>query len=115
MGQWRRGGDFMLDIRLFREQPDTVKKGLQRTGADPGAVDAVRGLDERVRSLKTEAETKKAELNAANKMMGKVSLEEREAKRAELRSLGDSIKTLDEQRVELENQLHSLLLEIPNL
>ena len=36
----------MLDIRLFREQPDTVKRGLQRTGTDPGVVDSVRDLDE---------------------------------------------------------------------
>ena len=105
----------MLDIRLFRDQPDFVRAGLEKAHADPSQVEEVRSLDERVRSLKTEAEAKKAELNAANKLMGKASPEERETKRAELRALGDSIKGLDEQRDELEKRLHALLLEIPNL
>lgn len=105
----------MLDIRLFREQPEFVKAGLERVGADAADVDRVRDLDERVRALKTEAETKKAELNAANKTMGKASPEEREIKRAELRALGDSISELDAQRAEVERELQTLLLNIPNL
>jgi len=105
----------MLDIRLFREQPDVVKAGLIKAHADPSAVDRVRDLDERVRALKTEAESKKAELNAANKSMGSISGEERDARRAELRAAGDSIKDLDAQRSDLEKDLHKLLLEIPNL
>lgn len=105
----------MLDIRLFREQPELVKAGLTKAGANAALVDAVREMDERVRSIKTEAEAKKAELNAANKLMGKVSAEEREAKRADLRNLGDAIKELDDVRAEVEARLNALLLEIPNL
>ncbi|HZT44098.1 MAG TPA: serine--tRNA ligase [Chthonomonadaceae bacterium] len=105
----------MLDIRLFREQPEFVKEGLRRAGSDPEDVDRVRELDERVRLLKTEAEARKAELNAASKEMGKVPPEAREAKRAELRDLGDRIREMDEQRAEVERTLQNLLLEIPNL
>ncbi|HLK59896.1 MAG TPA: serine--tRNA ligase [Chthonomonadaceae bacterium] len=105
----------MLDIRLFREQPDVVKAGLEKVGTDPAVVDRVRALDESVRALKTEAETKKAELNVANKAMGKVSPEERETKRAELRALGDVIKEVDERRETAETALNRLMLEIPNL
>ncbi|HLV79230.1 MAG TPA: serine--tRNA ligase [Chthonomonadaceae bacterium] len=105
----------MLDIRLFREQPELVKEGLRRAGADPEDVDRVRALDERVRQLKTEAEAKKAALNAASKEMGKILPEAREAKRAELRNLGDRIREMDEQRAEVERALQNLLLEIPNL
>jgi seryl-tRNA synthetase len=105
----------MLDIRLFREQPEFVRDGFRRAGADVLLVDRVRDLDERVRALKTEAETKKAELNVANRAMGKASPEERETRRAELRSLGDRIKELDEQRIVVEQELQALMLQIPNL
>src|SRR5262249_33696532 len=105
----------MLDIRLFREQPDMLKHGLQRMKVDPQEVDRVRELDERVRALKTEAETKKAEMNAASKALGKASPEEREAKRAELRALGDSINEADKLRGEVERALNDLLLQMPNL
>ena len=59
----------MLDIRLFRDQPDFVRAGLEKAHANPSVVDEVRGLDERVRSLKTEAEAKKAEAAGADVMI----------------------------------------------
>jgi seryl-tRNA synthetase len=105
----------MLDIRLFREQPELVRAGLEKAHADASAVDEVRELDDRVRALKTEAEAKKAELNVANKAMGKMSPEERDSKRADLRTAGDAIADLDAQRSDAERRLHALLLEIPNL
>ncbi len=105
----------MLDLRLFREQPEVVKAGLEKIGEDADYVDRVRGMDERVRALKTDAETRKAELNVVNKAMGKASPEERETKRAELRGLGDAINATDAQRAALELELQTMLLSIPNL
>jgi seryl-tRNA synthetase len=107
----------MLDIRLIREQPDFIKAGLAKMGVPPEDVDRLRELDERVRVLKTEAETRKAELNAASKAMGAkgITQEERDAKRAELRALGDQINAIDAQRSEVEQVLHGLLLETPNI
>src|SRR5579872_4659044 len=105
----------MLDIRLFREQPEFVRAGLQKARANAAMVDEVRALDERVRSLKTDAEARKAAMNAASKEMGRLSPEERDAKRAELRAVGDAIRDLDAERSEEEARLHRLLLEIPNL
>ncbi len=105
----------MLDIRLFREQPELVREGLQKVGVDTAIVDEIRSLDERVRASKTEVEAMKAILNTANKAMGKATPEERETKRAELRAVGDSISGLDAQRSETERFLQQRLLEIPNL
>jgi seryl-tRNA synthetase len=107
----------MLDIRLIREQPDFIKAGLAKMGVPPEDVDRLRELDERVRALKTEAETSKAELNAASKAMGAkgITPAERDAKRAELRALGDRISEMDAQRSEVEQTLNSLLLEIANI
>ena len=109
----------MLDIRLFREQPDFVKAGLEKNGVDPNTVDRVRSLDEQVRALKTSAESLKAELNAANKALGPLmktlASEERDSRRAELRAVGDRITSADARRATVETELQNLLLEIPNL
>jgi seryl-tRNA synthetase len=105
----------MLDIRLFREQPDLLIVGLGKMGVPASEIELIRQLDERVRALKTEAEGLKAELNVANKSMGKASPEERETRRAELRLLSDRIGALDVERAELEQTLQSRLLEIPNV
>src|SRR5580700_8586446 len=109
----------MLDIRLFREQPDYVKAGLEKAGTDPSVVDRVRALDEQVRALKTSSESLKAELNAANKALGPLMKtmepQARDAKRAELRAVGDRITVQDAERSAAEAELQDLLAGIPNL
>ncbi len=105
----------MLDIRLFREQPDLVRAGFEKMGVRAEEVDAIRALDEQVRALKTDAETKKAAMNVASKAMGKATPEVREEKRAELRALGDEIALLDTKRTEVERELQDRLLRVPNL
>lgn len=105
----------MLDIRLFREKPELVRAGFARMGTPVEQVDEIRELDERLRALKTETETKKADMNTASKAMGKASPAERELKRAELRTLGDSIGEIDALRDVVERELHDRLLRVPNL
>lgn len=105
----------MLDIRLFRENPERVTSGLAKMKVAATEVTRVRELDERIRSVKTEAETLKADLNAASKALGKMSPDERETRRVELRALGDEINGLDMRRIEMEAELHKILLELPNL
>lgn len=105
----------MLDIRLIREQPEKVIAGLGRMGVPREEIEAIRALDARVRALKTEVEQKRHELNAASKVLGRLSPEEREQRRAELRQLGDAIEALDAQREELERQLHQRMLLLPNI
>ena len=107
----------MLDIRLFREQLDEVKRGFTRMGFDTAEADRIVGMDESVRALKTEAETMQAELNAASKLMGAkgITPEERDAKRAELRALGDKISEVNARRAEAEEELKTALLYTPNL
>ncbi len=107
----------MLDIRLFREQLEAVKQGFRRMGFDPAEADRIKGMDESVRALKTEAEKMQAELNAASKAMGAkgITPEERETKRAELRALGDKISEVNARRSEAEEALKLALLYTPNL
>lgn len=109
----------MLDVRMFREQPERIKAGVAKRGGDVEDVERVRSLDEQVRALKTEAEAKKAELNAATKQMGAamktLSAEDRNTKRASLRALGDQISEIDARRSDAERVLQTLLLEFANI
>jgi seryl-tRNA synthetase len=109
----------MLDIRQFREEPELIRAAVEKRGGDMEDVERVRGLDERVRALKTEAEAKKAELNVATKQMGAqmktLSAEDRDARRLELRGLGDQIGQIDTMRADVEKTLHTLLLEFANI
>lgn len=106
----------MLDIKLFREQPDLVKDGLRKVGAEPEVVDEVLQLDARRRELIFEVEQQKAAKNAASKEIGKIKdPEARQRRIAEIKAQGDRIPGLDRQVAEVDQALNQLLLTIPNL
>jgi seryl-tRNA synthetase len=106
----------MLDIRLFREQPDLVKDGLHKVGADPTVVDEVLRLDGRRRELIFEVEQQKAAKNAASKEIGRTKdPAERQRLIEAMRAQGDRIPELDQQIAQVEAELNHLLLTIPNL
>ncbi|NLI01073.1 MAG: serine--tRNA ligase [Chthonomonadales bacterium] len=106
----------MLDIRLIREQPDFVKEGLRKVGADPALVDQVIELDARRRTLETEASSLRAQRNAGSKEIGRLKDEaEREARKAEMRAIGDRIASIEVDLKAAEADQQNLLLNIPNL
>jgi seryl-tRNA synthetase len=106
----------MLDIRLIREQPDFVKAQLARRGADGAQIDEVLLLDEQRRTLLQEVETLKATRNVVSKAIGKMKdAAERDAKIAEMRTVGDQIAELDRQVAGVEARQRQVMLEIPNL
>ena len=59
----------MLDIKLIREQPDKIKQGIEKKGADPVLIDKVLELDKQKRSLLQEIETIRAKKNATEKKL----------------------------------------------
>ena len=106
----------MLDIKLFRENPDLVKEGLAKRQMETGVVDEVIALDEQRRRLILDVEAKKAERNAVSKEIGGMkSKEEREAKISAMRVLGDDIAALDETLKQTETALFDTLAGIPNI
>jgi seryl-tRNA synthetase len=106
----------MLDIKLFREQPDLVRAGLRKVGADAAVVDEVLQLDARRRELLHAVEQQKAAKNAASKEIGKIKdPAERQRRIDEIKAQGDRIPELDRAVAEVESQLDALLLTIPNL
>jgi len=110
----------VLDIKLLREKPDFVRERLAtRHGGDEARVSEALALDEQRRAALTEVEQLKAKRNSASKdigaLMGQKKLTEAEAKKAEVRAIGDRITELDQIVAKTEAARDALLLTIPNL
>jgi len=118
----------MLSIQLIRENPDAVRRALERRHTE-APLDRALGLDALWRSVVAEVEGLRAERNAISKEVGQLTREmkteeTKEAKHAEHRRsdlvarssfLGERLDTLESQLRGLEEQLRAVLLEIPNV
>ena len=108
----------MLDIKYIKECPDEVVARLAKKGKDAKAdIEAILDLDARRRALITENEALKAEQNKTNKM---IPLYKKEGKDvapifAEMKAMGAKVKANDETLKEVETQLTSFMLGLPNL
>jgi len=110
----------MLDIKLLRDRPDHVRDRLAtRHSGDESRLAEALALDEQRRAAVTEVEHLKAERNSASKqigaLMGQKKLAEAEARKSEVRTLGDRITGLDRTVAETEAARDALLLTLPNL
>jgi seryl-tRNA synthetase len=106
----------MLDIRLLRENPEAVERGLQ----DRGGAELVREIfakDTERRRLIAEVEALKAVRNRASEAIGQAKRrgENPEAVMAQMREVGERIKDLDAEVKQVDEQVEALLLQLPNL
>ena len=105
----------MIDIRLIRDEPDTVRAALVALNAE-APIDEIAALDARRRALLGEVEALKAERNEGSKLVkGARDPDERRSLVATLRELGDRIDALDAQVRDVDGELHALMLQVPNL
>ncbi|HDQ93174.1 MAG TPA: serine--tRNA ligase, partial [Synergistetes bacterium] len=106
----------MLDIRLFRENPEDLKKVLgKRNGMFP--VEEIASLDFERRGILTRTDELKAERNRGSKEVAEIKRGGGDAASImeKMRSLGDEIRENDAKILELDSRIQSMLLEIPNL
>jgi len=61
----------MLDIRLIRSEPESVRRALSRRG-EAAAIDELLALDARRRELITQAEQLKARQNQASEEISRI-------------------------------------------
>ena len=106
----------MLDLRLFRDDPDRVRAAMARRGSDID-IDRVIELDAERRRIVTEVEALKQERNLASKQIGqrKQAGEDIEPAKEAVRRLGEEIAGMDRAGGEIEERLRDLLLRVPNL
>jgi seryl-tRNA synthetase len=106
----------MLDIQLFRENPDLVRKSLERRREDPSSVDQVIDLDRKRRNVLQRVENMRAEKNQASKAIGQTKDPDlRQEKISAMKALGENLEKLEADLKELEPELSALLGTFPNL
>ncbi len=106
----------MLDINLIREQPDVVRRSLQKRQMEAEVVDQVSSLDEQRRLTIQEVENLKAERNSVSKEIGKMKDPAQRAEKIEaMRQIGEKISQLDERLRGVESELNNTLAGIPNI
>ncbi|MBB6285280.1 serine--tRNA ligase [Geobacillus subterraneus] len=107
----------MLDVKLLRTQFQEVKEKLMQRGGDLANIDRFEQLDKERRRLIAEAEELKSKRNDVSQQIAVLKREKKDAEPliAEMREVGDRIKGMDEQIRQLEEELDSLLLSIPNV
>jgi seryl-tRNA synthetase len=105
----------MLDINLLRTNSDLVRQALADRNTD-APLDAALDADARRRALLAEAESLKAERNAASKEIARSKEPAaREQRIAEMKQVGDRIAALDEEIRRVDGEWERALAAIPNL
>lgn len=103
----------MLDLKFIREHPDEVREALMKLN-ETAPVDEVLALDEDRRNLLAEADGLKHRRNVVSKKIGLMKEKDQELIE-EMRGVGARIKELNVRLAEVEEQLHHLLLLVPNM
>ncbi|HQZ23541.1 MAG TPA: serine--tRNA ligase, partial [Thermoflexales bacterium] len=106
----------MLDINLIRNDPDMVRQAILNRGDKTENLDRVLASDVRRREILKESESLRATRNTVSKEIGRSKDEaEREAKKAEMRQVGDRIASLEEELRVVETELEAAASAIPNI
>ena len=111
----------MIDIKLIRENPELVKENIKKKFQDEklGLVDEVKKLDEDYRALKSKADDLRNQRNVLSKqigaLMGQGKKDEAEQVKEQVKAIGDEIEASEAKELELEQDIRSKMLVIPNI
>ncbi|WP_299443842.1 serine--tRNA ligase [uncultured Phycicoccus sp.] len=105
----------MIDIRLLREDPDTVRASQRARGEDDGVVDAVLAADERRRSSLTAYERLRAEQKSMGKDVARAQGDEKQALLARTKQLATEVKSLQAEADTAQAELDALMRTIGNV
>ncbi len=106
----------MLDIKILRQEPDRIREALKNRNNDLDITPAIE-LDKKRRELLSDVEQKKAKQNEITKKVPamKKAGEDTSALFAEMKELSNEIKSDDEKVREIDEELRSFMLKIPNI
>ena len=108
----------MLDIKYIKENPEEVIARLAKKGKDgKNDIESILTLDAERRAIIGEVEQLKAKQNQTNKLIPQYKKEGKDVTAicAEMKELGAKIKADDDRLKEVETQLTSFMLGLPNL
>lgn len=105
----------MLDMKYIRENLDETERRLRTRGGE-SYLDGFRELDEKRRTLLKDGEALKALRNSVSDEIGRTKDKSQvQDKIIEMREVSHKIKGMDEELNQVDEQLHSFLLTVPNL
>jgi seryl-tRNA synthetase len=111
----------VLDLKLLRDRPEEVRQALNKRGA-AADLDRILELDGKRRQLETRRVALQAESNSLGKKVGELIRQGADPQGAEvtaLRQQGADLKAeiaqLEQRERELEEEIRTLLLTLPNL
>ena len=111
----------MLDIMLFRTDPDRIKDNIRKKFQDEKLplVDEVVAMDKQFREAKAKGDTLRNQRKVISKkiggLMGKGLKEEAEAAKAEVASIASELEALETLENELTAAIRERMLVIPNI
>lgn len=107
----------MLDIKLFRTEPEFVKKKLEMRAIDTSIVDEILELDIAARELTARTEELKAKRNKTSEEIAQKKRNKENADDAikAMREVGEEIKRIDTELNEVSQTLKDKLVRLPNL
>lgn len=111
----------MLDINLFRENPELIKENIKKKFQDDKLplVDKIIELDKEYRRVKTRADELRGQRNSISKQIGKLmgqkKFEEAEAVKKQVQAIADELNEMESQEGPLQDKLNELLMLIPNI
>lgn len=105
----------MLDIKRLRDEPDEVKRALERRGIE-APLDGFTELDKKRRQIIVAADAKKALRNRVSEEIAaaRKSGEDAAGKIEAMKKVGEEIKALDSLLRDVESELDDIVLELPN-
>ena len=106
----------MLDIQLLRKDIDNVAQRLKTRGFELDVV-AFNALEAQRKAIQVKTEELQSQRNKLSKEIGIRKTQKLDASdiMAQVAGIGDELKTSAEQLDDIQNQVRSLLLNIPNL
>jgi seryl-tRNA synthetase len=104
----------MLDIKLIRDNPDTVFKAMEKRGEDLDQVREIIDLDNTYRQLLKEAETLRARRNDVSKQISHMKDKPADLI-AEMRQVGDRITGIEAEANQVAGRLEDKSLRLPNM
>ena len=105
----------MIDLRDLREKPDVYRQGAAAKQYDPGTVDRLLAVDEKLRLAMSEREQITAEKNRIGKEIGQIAGLLKKAEGDEKSALQEQMKALQARPNELkprENELNQIVAEL---
>ena len=110
----------MLPIQLFRQEKELILEGLKKKNfKELDLVDQIIALDEQKRQIQQQSEEAAAQVNELSKKIGQLMAtgqkDEAEKVKNEVAEIKESAKASHEQLTQMEQELHDMIIKIPNL